>query len=193
MAEDIAKVDARRFDQGLSYDQYIASIENNREDFLKHYDQVVLSADDRQFFANLGSRLGTRIKVLALAEDWCPDVVRGLPVAAHIAEACPDMELRVFPRDENLDLMDRYLNQGQFRSIPTFVFFDEQFRELGRWVERPVSANRIVQELKDLQSRQNMSVEQAKALRRQRLSEIFAERLADDTIREIREVLSRND
>ena len=35
--------------------------------------------------------------------------------------------------------MDQYLNQGQFRSIPVFVFFDEQFNELGRFIERPAS------------------------------------------------------
>jgi hypothetical protein len=49
------------------------------------------------------------------------------------------LNLRVFLRDQNLDLMDQYLNQGQFRSIPVFVLFDEEFREVGHFIERPAS------------------------------------------------------
>jgi hypothetical protein len=45
--------------------------------------------------------------------------------------------MRVFLRDKNPDLMDQYLNQGMFRSIPVFVFFDETMHELARFIERP--------------------------------------------------------
>jgi len=54
------------------------------------------------------------------------------------------MELRVFPRDANMDIMDQYLNQGKFASIPTFVFFDRDWRELGQWIERPAAATAIM-------------------------------------------------
>jgi selenoprotein W-related protein len=39
--------------------------------------------------------------------------------------------------------MDQYLNQGQFRSIPTFVFFDAAFNELGHWIERPARVSAL--------------------------------------------------
>ena len=42
-----------------------------------------------------------------------------------------------FLRDQNAELMDQYLNQGQFRSIPVFVIFDQNFNEQGHWIERP--------------------------------------------------------
>jgi len=51
--------------------------------------------------------------------------------------------VRVFLRDQNDDIMQRYLNKGQFKSIPVFVFFDEDFRELGHWIERPASVTEI--------------------------------------------------
>ena len=41
--------------------------------------------------------------------------------------------------DQNKDLMQRYLNQGKFESIPVFAFFDDQFNELGVFTERPAS------------------------------------------------------
>ena len=63
-----------------------------------------------------------------------------LPVVAHIAEAT-GIELRVFPRDANLDIMDQFLNQGQFRSIPTVVFYTDKQDYLCHRIERPKLAN----------------------------------------------------
>lgn len=189
--ETQAKVDATRFAKGLSYEQYIAAIKNNREEFEKNYGLVQLSNEDRQFFGGLGKKLGTKIKFLALAEDWCPDVFRGLPIAARIAEACPDMELRVFPRDENLDIMNQYLNKGQFQSIPTFVFFDENFNELGRWIERPASTTAIYDELRRTAAQQNLSEQESRAVMRQKIGEVYASQIVGETIREIKGVLAK--
>ena len=50
--------------------------------------------------------------------------------------------MRVFLRDKNPDLMDQYLNQGMFRSIPVFAFFDEDMNEVARFVERPPQTRR---------------------------------------------------
>ena len=58
-----------------------------------------------------------------------------MPVVAKLAEAHPELELRVFLRDESPDVMDRYLKRGVHRSIPVIVFFDEAMRELARYVE----------------------------------------------------------
>ena len=74
-----------------------------------------------------------------LAENWCGDVHRNSPLIAHIAEAMPNCELRVFFRDQNLDLTDCFLNNG-YRSIPIVVFFDKDWNEIGRWIERAHAA-----------------------------------------------------
>ncbi len=75
-----------------------------------------------------------------LGEDWCPDVYRGMPVIARIAEAS-GMEIRIFPRDENLDIMSEFLNRGEHQSIPTFVFYTSGQEYLFHWIERPLVAN----------------------------------------------------
>ena len=51
----------------------------------------------------------------------------------------PHCELRVFFRDQHLDLTDLYLNNG-YRSIPVLVFFDQDWNEVARWIERPHAA-----------------------------------------------------
>jgi hypothetical protein len=48
------------------------------------------------------------------------------------------MELRVFPRDDNLDIMSEVpLNRGESQSIPTLVFYTSDHRYIAHWIERP--------------------------------------------------------
>ncbi|HLZ08242.1 MAG TPA: thioredoxin family protein, partial [Chloroflexota bacterium] len=61
----------------------------------------------------------------------------------RLAEASGKLNIRVFLRDQNLDLTDQYLNRGQFRSIPIIVFFDENFNEIGNFKERPDSVTEL--------------------------------------------------
>jgi selT/selW/selH-like putative selenoprotein len=122
-----------RFAQGLTYTAYKAQMTRNRERLEANEQTLALAGDDLAFFA----RLAQPVNVLVLAEDWCGDVLNNLPVLARLAEAGDKLHVRIFLRDQNLDIMDQYLKEGQFRSIPVFVFFDQNFNELGYWIERP--------------------------------------------------------
>jgi len=51
------------------------------------------------------------------------------------------IELRFFERDQNKDMIQGYLKDGQFESIPVFVFYDKNHRELAHFIERPALAN----------------------------------------------------
>ena len=81
--------------------------------------------------------------MLVLAEDWCGDVIANLPILGRIAKESGKLNVRVFLRDQNPDIMDLYLNRGQFKSIPVFVAFDDQFKEVGRLIERPESVTKL--------------------------------------------------
>lgn len=80
--------------------------------------------------------LGGRYHLLVLSEDWCGDAVNSVPYAARLAELAPNLDLRVLPRDQNLDLMDAHLTNGS-RSIPVVLVYDDAFAELGWWGPRP--------------------------------------------------------
>jgi selT/selW/selH-like putative selenoprotein len=126
-------VTRERFAQGLTYEAYKAQMTRNRERFETNERSVELSSDDLGFFA----QLPTPLHVLVLAEDWCGDVIANLPVLGRLAAESGKLDIRVFLRDQNLDIMDQYLNKGQYRSIPVFVLFDAAFNEIGCWIERP--------------------------------------------------------
>ncbi len=68
-------------------------------------------------------RLLPPLRVLAIAEDWCPDVYHTLPTWAAIAEALPGWELGIFSRDANPDVMEPFLWRGDRRRIPVYAFY----------------------------------------------------------------------
>ncbi|TMC43450.1 MAG: thioredoxin family protein [Chloroflexi bacterium] len=132
-------IDRSRFDHGMTYDAYKAQMTRNRERLEENEKRVDLGKEDLAAFRGLPRP----VKVLVLAEDWCGDVIANLPVLGRLARESGKLDVRVFLRDQNDDIMQRYLNKGQFKSIPVFVFFDEDFRELGHWIERPASVTEI--------------------------------------------------
>ena len=134
-------VTREQFESGMTYDAYKAQMTRNREQFERNEQNLALAPDDLTAFSSLPRPL----KVLALAEDWCGDVVANLPILGRLARESGKLDLRVLLRDQEpgTQVMDQYLNQGQFRSIPVFVFLDDDFRELGVWIERPTSVTRL--------------------------------------------------
>jgi Thioredoxin len=128
-------VTRERFEQGMTYDQYRAQMTRNQERFDANERQLVLDPADLAAFKNLPRPLN----VLVLAEDWCGDVIDNLPILGRLARESGKLNVRLFLRDQNADLMDQFLNRGEFRSIPVFAFFDDQFSEIGRFIERPDS------------------------------------------------------
>src|SRR5690242_18442243 len=126
----------------MSYAAYRAQMTRNQERFDEVERSVVLPADHLAFFKGLARPLN----VVVLAEDWCGDVIDNLPVLGRLAQESGKLNLSIFLRDQNLDIMDQYLKNGEFRSIPVFILFDADFNELGFWQERPAKMSELVQE-----------------------------------------------
>ena len=135
MAQVKIPLDAQRFATGMTWKDYLAQMGDTRARTEENYTKASLTAEEKEFFSGLG-----QVKhILMLAENWCGDVHRNSPMIARIAEAMPGCELRVFLRDQNPDLTDCFLNNG-YRSIPIVAFFDKDWNEIGRWIERPGAA-----------------------------------------------------
>ena len=135
MAQEKIPLDAQRFATGMTWKDYLAQMGDTKARTEENYTKASLTAEEKQFFSSLG-----QVKsVLMLAENWCGDVHRNSPMIARIVESMPGTELRVFLRDQNPDLTDCFLNNG-YRSIPIVAFFDKDWNEIGRWIERPGAA-----------------------------------------------------
>jgi hypothetical protein len=77
---------------------------------------------------------------LVLTEGWCGDAAQSLPVIKALAELNPNIQMRILLRDENPELMDRYLTNGVSRSIPKLIAVDPATgTELFTWGPRPTA------------------------------------------------------
>ena len=131
-------VTRERFNQGMTWDEFKGWMSKNRDRIEGYESKVQIDPGDLAFFNELRSPLD----VLVVGSDWCYDVLTNLPVLATLAKQCGKLNLKIFDRDENPDVRDQYMN-GPYQSIPVFAFFDENFQEIGHWIERPKSVTQL--------------------------------------------------
>jgi hypothetical protein len=190
-----------RFDQGLTYADFVAQAAVNRDKFEQGYADAPLTEDDLAFFRRAAARGAS--KVLAIAETWCGDVYRELPTMARIADAA-GMTLRVFLRDANPDIMDEFLsNEGKSRAIPVFVFYTDDLRYITHFTERSASAHADLARLLDEAKAKlglpaeatlsNLNPEQRQELLKVLIPSLepHRQRWRKDAIGEMRELLAR--
>ena len=86
---------------------------------------------------------------LIITEAWCGDAAQNIPIIEKIAAESGIIETRYILRDENPELMDRFLTHGA-RSIPKLNALDSETLEvLGEWGARPAVAQELFFELRD--------------------------------------------
>lgn len=85
---------------------------------------------------------------IVLTESWCGDAAPSIPVMNMLAEASPNITLKLVLRDENPDLMDRFLTNGSM-SIPKLIMVDQHSNQvLNTWGPRPSKATELVESYK---------------------------------------------
>ena len=198
MTQTLTVVTPERFDRAMSYVEYLAAIAVNRDQFQHYYDIARLSDDDVAFFRNIAALPSGPARVLVIAEAWCPDVYRGVPVFARIAEAS-GMTMKVVRRDDNLDIMDEFLLDGKARAIPVAVFYTRGHQYISHWTERPAVAHAEVARVRAEFSAAHPTVDlkAATSADMQIMKSFFGARLPQhypawqvETVREIRELLT---
>jgi hypothetical protein len=161
----MAVMPKERFEQATTFDQYVERMKVNKETMLQFTEEVKVPAEDVEWWKKQGN-----LKVLALTYDGCGDALYNIPVLAKISKLAGNVDLRVVQRDENLDLMDQYKNQGIYRSVPTFIFMDEGLNEVGNLKERAESMSQIM-EAEQIKVRRALRDQNKDAWRGEMLSE----------------------
>ncbi len=179
-------VSEAQFQNAKTYDEYVASITRNQDKFADNLERTDVPDELAARYRALVARPDGPARVLVIGEDWCPDVFRGLPVMQRTAEAA-GMELRVFPRDQHLDIMNEFLKDGEYQSIPTAVFYTRDHRYITHWIERPQQANDEMHLMRKLYEGRTRE-EAAPDVRKFQEGPIWAG-WRDATVTEIRELL----
>ena len=95
--------------------------------------------EDARVRLDAGGRI---VNVLCLSGIWCGDCVRSVPIVTRVAGAAgPSVDLRFVDRDAIPELRDELRVLGAMR-VPMVVFLTEDFHEIGRHGDRPLTVYR---------------------------------------------------
>ena len=101
-----------------------------------------------QIDTSVFAALPARLRVLVLHFDACSDSADTLPILNRIAQETGKIEMRIIERDDNPDLRDSHLLRGRFAAVPVVIFLDDDYNEIGHFIERPDSITRLRAERK---------------------------------------------
>jgi thiol-disulfide isomerase/thioredoxin len=130
------RVDPTRYHAAPDFTGYLGTVTRHAELWQALYRTAVVPPEAIQRMRGVAPS----VRLLVLSEDWCSDCFSTVPIIARLAEGA-GMDLRVFPRDANLDLMDAHLSSGT-RSIPVVMALGEDFNVLSWWGPRPAALQR---------------------------------------------------
>lgn len=111
-------------------------------------------------------------KWVLLVEGWCGDAAQNLPVIAKMADFAFKVDLQIMLRDDNLDIMDKFLT-SKSRSIPKLISVDENNKVLFTWGPRPKKMQDKAMELK--KAKQEYAEEVHKLYAKDRATSIIQE------------------
>jgi thiol-disulfide isomerase/thioredoxin len=114
----------------LPYQEYVDMLGNNLNIHELHYKKFSI---DKKIAAKISGY--KRLIILIITEPWCGDSLALLPIIRKIAEVNGRWGIKILLRDSNLKIMDQFLSRG-VRSIPIFLFLDDQGELLFRWGPR---------------------------------------------------------
>ena len=90
-----------------------------------------------------------KVTWLVLTESWCGDAAQTMPMMNKVAELSDNISFKVILRDENLEVMNRFLTNNTM-SIPKLVMVEDATGEiLGEWGSRPKTATQMVVDYKN--------------------------------------------
>ena len=127
----MTELTAEKFDEGMTARQYIDQIKVNKQPFQDIYDAVTVS-DEVAAFAN---GLDRPLRISAFTADWCGDAMSTTPAVLRLAESSDKVSVRVFNRDEELELTNSFLPQKRAGTVPVFVVTDLSMSEVARFIE----------------------------------------------------------
>jgi hypothetical protein len=127
-------VTQERFNQGMTYDEARPKLPRNLPNFDRIEGLIKPTAADLAPWRDLKENFN----VMVLVIDPCPDVYTNVPILNLIAKESGKLNVSIFMRDDNKDLMAQFMN-GPYESVPVFAFFDQSMNLRSVFIERPKS------------------------------------------------------
>ena len=122
------------FDKGVSYQDFLDAARSRRQEWLERSKDATVDGDAVARVRQLGSRR----RLLVVAEDWCGDSSNTLPYLNRLVESAPDvLDLRIIDSSAGRPVMEAHRTPDGRAATPTLIVLDEAGALVGAWVERP--------------------------------------------------------
>ena len=122
---------AEEFYQGMTTQEWLDRIKVNKETILAIFNSVNVPAEDKAFFDGLPGPL----RLAIFTEPWCGDAMTTTPPLLQLADATDGLEMKVFERDQVMELTNSFLPANRHGTLPVFVVLDPQMQEVGIFIE----------------------------------------------------------
>ena len=126
------------FNSGKTYQEWLAAGESPT-----HQDSMEQARKSLWFDAQGTWVFPRPVYVVAIAEDWCGDVVRHVPVLEVIAAGADKLHVRYISREQWPDVFARFLTNGG-EAIPRFIFLNDKFVECANWGPMPELCKKLI-------------------------------------------------
>ncbi len=129
----------KKFDAGLTWDQYLATDTERSPNWLKIYQQIDLTADQRTLLGGFARE----VRMLCVSGIWCGDCVQQGPLLQRIAEGSSKIDLRWLDRDEHADLAEQIKVNAGLR-VPVVIFMAEDCEPVSIYGDRTLTRYRAM-------------------------------------------------
>jgi len=173
------------YQTGTSFDEFLQSGTEEEQDRMKlYYQRLTKNFPSEKFRIDLTHP----VYLLVVATTWCWDSKTNVPVFVRIAEQSPNVNLKIFNKDQYPFLVDK-INRGE--KIPQVLVFSQDFHYLDRWVERTTSGYQLYGAVRKEYGWDENEEQFLKEYRKRYLKQ--QKRLESDLIHEIKTLFTRVD
>lgn len=123
------------YGEGITFDAFLGGVTARRERWRANFASSSVPTDLVQ---RLQAVKGA-YRILAVAPDNCSDSADTLPHVARLAEASPNLDLRIVDPERGRAVLDAYRSPDGRVATPVYVVLDEEGRKVGVWIERPAA------------------------------------------------------
>lgn len=112
---------------------------------MKRWDKTIKVTEKAQVRI---SEFQHKVTWLVITESWCGDAAHVIPALNKVAELNKNIDFKLVLRDENPELMDGFLTNGN-RAIPKVIVIDDETRDvINTYGPRPSEATNYVKRFK---------------------------------------------
>jgi hypothetical protein len=120
------------FENGKTWKDFYSGIDRRREVWKQSWNRTQIP----DALASRARAVG-RVRLLVITEYGCSDSANSVPVLARLAEAAPNLEVRLINSATGKPWAEKHRTPDGRTATPTVLVLDDEFRIRGAWVEQP--------------------------------------------------------